>query len=220
MVLFDIIQDKSVDIKGIMKMTGVLSDFLEAAEIEEYIPKLSSNADNNLKESIKKWIKSAASQTADNKDIYAFQIELLTYNQNLNGESDWRKSTAAAKIAICYGTEKGYVKLPRWDFSPFDNIDFYEYEHLKYWLENGNYSFEKSDRNRTRQRLADILVIAVSELHKEEYFEKKYGKKLPIVIAGFDNDGTGKQTALLSVKANGTNYFDKGFFKKLMLKIV
>ena len=220
MALFGMIQDKSVDIKGMLKMKGVISDSLDASEIENYTPELSCTADIKLKDSIKDWIKSAFSQIADNKDIYAFEINLISHGLIPEGETDWRKAVAAAKISICYGTEKGSVKLPKWNFSHYNNFGYYEYEYLKTWLESGNYSLEESDRDRTHQRLADILVVAVSELHKEEYFEKNYGKKLPIVIQGFSNDGTGRLTAMLSVKANGIDCFDKEFFKMLMLKIV
>ena len=82
-------------------------------------------------------------------------------------------------------------------------------EPLTEWLESQGYDLEEDDDELT-ERIYDLAVAAVMELHREKCTEQRFGKKLPFIIEDYEYN---QKTAIRAVKANGgKELFDQEFF--------
>ena len=82
-------------------------------------------------------------------------------------------------------------------------------EPLTEWLESQGYDLEEDDDELT-ERIYDLAVAAVMELHREKFTEQRFGKKLPFIAEDYEYN---QKTAIRAVKANGgKELFDQEFF--------
>ena len=60
------------------------------------------------------------------------------------------------------------------------------------------------------RHIYDLAVLAVMELHKDQFTEQRFGHKVPFIIEDYEYN---QKTAIRAVKANGgKELFDKEFF--------
>ena len=115
-------------------------------------------------------------------------------------------------IHVMYNNKKKSPLVPHifasdWntaDYSEAEDYEEFSHEMLKEWTDEKGYDFSGNEDN-----IFDMAVCAVSELHSENFFEKAFGKKIPVIINGYE---LYYMTAVRSAKANGRELFDRSFF--------
>ena len=176
-------------------------------EVEAYEPEAVDAGDRAFVIELKAWLKDALT------DITAADVCMLEIGYHLGYSED---NVPGGDLWLAYNTaqtdaENRANSLERWNFAIWTDNRFraLDEEPLTEWLDSQGYDLEEDDDDLT-QRIYDLAVIAVAELHREKFTEQRFGKKVPFIIEDFEYN---QQTAIRAVKANGEKaLFDQEFF--------
>ena len=181
--------------------------------VEEYEPEAYDAGDRAFVTELKAWLKDTLT------DIPAGDVCMLAVGYRLaqqgegaeavTGELWLGYNTAQTDAENCAnGHADARWKIACWTDSRFRLLD---QEPLADWYESQGYALsELDDENELIQRIYDLAVLAVTELHRERFTEQHFGKKIPFVIG---DDAYDEKTAVRAVKANGgKELFDQAFF--------
>jgi hypothetical protein len=179
----------------------------------EYEPEAYDAGDRAFVTELKAWLKDTLT------DIPAADVCMLEIGYRL-AHPDEGAEAVTAELRLGYNTAQTDAencangqadarwKTALWTDSRFRLLD---QEPLADWYESQGYELSAlDDEDELIQRIYDLAVLAVTELHKERFTEQHFGKKLPVVIG---DDAYDEKTAVRAVKANGgKELFDKAFF--------
>lgn len=176
-------------------------------EVEAYEPEAVDAGDRAFVIELKAWLKDALT------DIPAADVCMLEIGYHLGYSED---NVPGGDLWLAYNTaqtdaENRANSLERWNFANWTDNRFraLDEEPLTEWLDSQGYDLEEDDDDLT-QRIYDLAVLAVAELHREKFTEQRFGKKVPFIIEDFEYN---QQTAIRAVKANGGKaLFDQDFY--------
>ena len=176
-------------------------------EVEAYEPEAVDAGDRAFVIELKAWLKDALT------DITAVDVCMLEIGYHLGYSED---NVPGGDLWLAYNTaqtdaENRANSLERWNFANWTDNRFraLDEEPLTEWLDSQGYDLEEDDDDLT-QRIYDLAVLAVAELHREKFTEQRFGKKVPFIIEDFEYN---QQTAIRAVKANGgKELFDSEFY--------
>ena len=176
-------------------------------EVEAYEPEAVDAGDRAFVIELKAWLKDALT------DITAADVCMLEIGYHLGYSED---NVPGGDLWLAYNTaqtdaENRANSLERWNFANWTDNRFraLDEEPLTEWLDSQGYDLEEDDDDLT-QRIYDLAVLAVAELHREKFTEQRFGKKVPFIIEDFEYN---QQTAIRAVKANGEKtLFDQDFY--------
>jgi len=176
-------------------------------EVEAYEPEAVDAGDRAFVIELKAWLKDALT------DITAADVCMLEIGYHLGYSED---NVPGGDLWLAYNTaqtdaENRANSLERWNFANWTDNRFraLDEEPLTEWLDSQGYDLEEDDDDLT-QRIYDLAVLAVAELHREKFTEQRFGKKVPFIIEDFEYN---QQTAIRAVKANGgKELFDQEFY--------
>ena len=176
-------------------------------EVEAYEPEAVDAGDRAFVIELKAWLKDALT------DIPAADVCMLEIGYHLGYSED---NVPGGDLWVAYNTQQTDAEnrandIERWNFANWTDNCFrsMDAEPLTEWLESQGYDLEEDDDELT-ERIYDLAVAAVMELHREKFTEQRFGKKLPFIIEDFEYN---QKTAIRAVKANGgKELFDQEFF--------
>lgn len=179
-------------------------------DIKEYDPKSQSEHDKRFVSEITEWMTSVIEKINDD-GVYALAV---SYQLGGDENGEW-----GPDFSFAYNTEQYFERMKsnpglraRWNFINWkeEYIGGLDNAAVKRWLAGNNWTFDEYADEDTIEDLAyDILVLAVTELHKSNVIKNHFGKELPVIIHGMEYYD---KTAVMSVKANGAGLLDKEFF--------
>lgn len=182
-------------------------------EVAEYEPEAYDAGDRAFVTELKAWIKDTAS------DIPAADVCMLEIGYHLTFP-DEPAETVSAELWLGYNTAQtdaehcadGHADA-RWNPECWTDKCFrlLDEEPLADWYESQGYDLQAlDDEDELKQRICDLAVLTVTELHRERFTEQHFGRKIPFIIADSEYD---EKTAVRAVKANGgKELFDQAFF--------
>ena len=176
-------------------------------ETENYEPEAVDAGDRAFVTELKAWLKDTLT------DIPAQDVCMLEIGYHLGYSED---QTPGADLWLAYNTtqtdaENRTKGAERWNFANWTDNYFrsIDDEPLTEWRESQGYELEEDDGDMTRH-IYDLAVLAVMELHKDQFTEQRFGHKVPFIIEDYEYN---QKTAIRAVKANGgKELFDKEFF--------
>ena len=176
-------------------------------EVEAYEAEAYDSGDEAFVIELKAWLKDALT------DIPAADVCMLEIGYHLGYSED---NVPGGDLWLAYNTQQTDAEnrandIERWNFANWTDNCFrsMDAEPLTEWLESQGYDLEEDDDELT-ERIYDLAVVAVMELHREKCTEQRFGKKLPFIIEDFEYN---QKTAIRAVKANGEKtLFDQEFF--------
>ena len=196
------------------KVNELLGTGYEELDLDEevalYDPAAEDAADRKFVAVLKEWIKASAAEIPE-QDVCAFEIGYHVAFEDASLEKP------VYEIWISYNTEKtraanierfgenvwNWINWTQETFRTFDDAPFAA------WRESQGYD-EENDGDEMTERVYDLAVVAVMELHREKFTEQRFGHKVPFIIEDFEYY---QKTAIRAVKANGGKaLFDKDFF--------
>ena len=176
-------------------------------EVEAYEAEAYDSGDEAFVIELKAWLKDALT------DIPASDVCMLEIGYHLGYSED---NVPGGDLWVAYNTQQTDAEnrandIERWNFTNWTDNCFrsMDAEPLTEWLESQGYDLEEDDDELT-ERIYDLAVVAVMELHREKFTEQRFGKKLPFIIEDYEYN---QKTAIRAVKANGEKtLFDQEFF--------
>ena len=122
--------------------------------------------------------------------------------------TDETLETPVYDLWLAYNTEKTRAKnrekygedVWNWINWTDDHFRTLDDEPFAAWRESQGYD-EENDGDEMIGRIYDLAALAVMDLHKEQFTEHRFGKKVPFVIEDYEYS---QQTAIRAVKANGS----------------
>ena len=202
---------------GISNMLGSMGSLFGAmtggndidSAVSDYEPEAYDAGDRAFVTELKAWLKDTAA------DIPADGVCMLEIGYHLVFPGEGAENVTG-ELWLGYNTaqtdaENRANSLERWNFANWTDNRFraLDEEPLTEWLDSQGYDLEEDDDDLT-QRIYDLAVLAVAELHREKFTEQRFGKKVPFIIEDFEYN---QQTAIRAVKANGEKaLFDQEFF--------
>ena len=177
---------------------------------EEYEPEAYDAGDRAFVTELKAWIKDTAA------DIPAGDVCMLEIGYHLARQDE----TVSDALWLGYNTAQTDAEAcanghadERWNIAFWTDKCFrlLDQEPLTDWYESQGYDLQAlDDEDELRQRIYDLAVLAVRELHQERFTEQHFGRKLPFIVEDYEYT---QKTAIRAVKANGgKELFDKAFF--------
>lgn len=206
---------------GISNMLGSMGSLFGAvtggngidSAVSDYEPEAYDAGDRAFVTELKAWIKETAA------DIPAADVCMLEVGyhlafpgegtENVTGELFLGYNTAQTDAQNCadgHADERWNIAF--WTYNFFRLLDE---EPLTDWYESQGYDLQApdNDENELKQRIYDLAVLAVQELHQEHFTEQHFGQKIPFIVEDYQYN---QKTAVRAVKANGKELFDKDFF--------
>lgn len=205
--------------EGMNDVLAGVSDLLGAMGLDEidldeeaaaYDPAAEDAADRKFAAALKEWIKTSIAEIPE-EDVCAFEIG---YHTDFTDET---LETPVYNLWISYNTEKTRAENREkygeevWNWINWTGETFRTMDDASFaaWREAQGYD-EDNDGDEMVERIYDLAVVAVMELHKEKFTEQRFGRKLPFIIEDFEYY---QKTAIRAVKANGgKELFDGQFF--------
>ena len=177
-------------------------------EVASYDPAAEDAADRAFVAALKAWIRETVEAIPD-QDVCMLEIGYHT------AFSDAEPDCTFYEVWLAYNTEETARKAREngtdpWNFTNWTDGEFrlLPDEPFAAWRKSQGYD-EETDED-MGERVYDLAVVAVTELHRERLTEQCFGKKVPFIIEDFEYY---QKTAIRAVKANGgTELFDKAFF--------
>lgn len=202
--------DRNITPEHLMAFSNAMQEFYEPEDISEilaqYDPKPDNDTDREFVNELKEWITSQFNKITDD-DVYVMGI-LYGVGFNKNDE-------AIVDLSFSYDTESHYKENlvlfdGRWNLADFKEnyFDTFDTEKLEKWFSAKGLSFEDANDD-IMDKILDLAVIAVSELHSENAISERFGRKIPMIMNDLEYY---RMTAVRAVKANGAELFDEEFF--------
>ncbi|MBR6106726.1 MAG: hypothetical protein IKQ39_01830 [Oscillospiraceae bacterium] len=179
-------------------------------EVARYAPAAEDAADRAFLAALKDWLKTAIGEIPDS-DVCALEIG---YHAVFGDEA---LEKPVYLIWISYNTERTKAKnIERfgenvWNWINWTKDEFRTLPDAPFaaWRNAQGYD-EENDGDEMIERIYDLAVAAVMELHAEQFTEQRFGRKIPFIIEDYEYY---QKTAIRAVKANGgTELFDSAFF--------
>jgi hypothetical protein len=178
-------------------------------EVAAYEPEAVDAGDRAFVTELTAWLKDTIS------DLPASDVCMLEIGYHLGYSED---NVPGGDLWVAYNTQQTDAEnrandIERWNFANWTDNCFrsMDAEPLTEWLESQGYDLEEDDDELT-ERIYDLAVAAVMELHRENFTEQRFGKKLPFIIEDYEYN---QKTAIRAVKANGgRELFDQTFFNE------
>lgn len=170
-------------------------------EVEAYEPEAFDSSDRAFVTELKAWLKDALT------DIPADDVCMLESGFHVEF-TDETLETPVYDLWLAYNTEKTRAKnrekygedVWNWINWTDDHFRTLDDEPFAAWRESQGYD-EENDGDEMIGRIYDLAALAVMDLHKEQFTEHRFGKKVPFVIEDYEYS---QQTAIRAVKANGS----------------
>ena len=170
-------------------------------EVEAYEPEAFDSSDRAFVTELKAWLKDALT------DIPADDVCMLEIGFHVEF-TDETLETPVYDLWLAYNTEKTRAEnrekygedVWNWINWTDDHFRTLDDEPFAAWRESQGYD-EENDGDEMIDRIYDLAALAVMDLHKEQFTEHRFGKKVPFVIEDFEYN---LQTAIRAVKANGS----------------
>ncbi len=200
--------DMSALLGSVQNLFGMETEEIDLdEEAAEYEPETADAGDRAFVTELKAWLKDTLT------DLPAQDVCMLEIGYHLGYSED---HTPGGDLWLAYNTpqtdtENRANSRERWNFTNWTDDCFrsIDEEPLTEWRESQGYDLEEDDDDMT-QRIYDLTVLAVMELHKDQFTEQRFGKKIPFIIEDFEYN---QKTAIRAVKANGgKELFDAEFF--------
>ena len=156
---------------------------------------------------MKEWIKTEAVKIKEKVRVFA-----VHYHLSYSSFEDFTPTGNGPEFIYC--TEQNFFEeAEKWNMACWGGFDTeaFNKEMFREWITAKRFDLKEDDEEVT-ERIFDLAVIAVSELHSEEFFEKTFGRKIPVIMT--DTEYYYK-TAVLAAKANGREMFDEEFFSEM-----
>ena len=169
-------------------------------EVEAYEPEAFDSSDRAFVTELKAWLKDALT------DIPADDVCMLEIGFHVEF-TDETLETPVYDLWLAYNTEKTRAEnrekygedVWNWINWTDDHFRTLDDEPFAAWRESQGYD-EENDGDEMIGRIYDLVALAVMDLHKEQFTEHRFGKKVPFVIEDYEYS---PQTAIRAVKANG-----------------
>ena len=169
-------------------------------EVEAYEPEAFDSSDRAFVTELKAWLKDALT------DIPADDVCMLEIGFHVEF-TDETLETPVYDLWLAYNTEKTRAEnrekygedVWNWINWTDDHFRTLDDEPFAAWRESQGYD-EENDGDEMIGRIYDLVALAVMDLHKEQFTEHRFGKKVPFVIEDYEYS---QQTAIRAVKANG-----------------
>ena len=180
-------------------------------EVAAYDPAAEDAADRKFLAALKEWIKATINEIPAD-DVCMLEIGYHVYFEDESLETPryciWLSyNTEETKAANLESYGENVWNWINWTDDEFRTLPD---EPFAAWREAQGYD-EDNDGDEMIDRIYDLAVVAVMELHKEKFTEQRFGKKVPFVIEDYEYY---QKTAIRAVKANGgTELFDQIFFR-------
>ncbi len=182
-------------------------------EVAAYEPEAVDAGDRAFVTELTAWLKDTIS------DLPASDVCMLEIGWHIAFQDDrtvgelWLGYNTAQTDAE--NTAKGLAE-ERWNIAHWTDNCFrlFDEEPLHAWYESQGYDLQADDldEDELKQRIYDLVTVAVMELHREHFTEQRFGHKVPFIIEDYEYY---QKTAIRAVKANGgTELFDKVFFSE------
>ena len=170
-------------------------------EVEAYEPEAFDSSDRAFVTELKAWLKDALT------DIPADDVCMLEIGFHVEF-TDETLETPVYDLWLAYNTEKTRAEnrakygedVWNWINWTDDHFRTLDDEPFAAWRESQGYD-EENDGDEMIDRIYDLAALAVMDLHKEQFTEHRFGKKVPFVIEDYEYS---QQTAIRAVKANGS----------------
>ena len=170
-------------------------------EVEAYEPEAFDSSDRAFVTELKAWLKDSLT------DIPADDVCMLEIGFHVEF-TDETLETPVYDLWLAYNTEKTRAEnrekygedVWNWINWTDDHFRTLDDEPFAAWRESQGYD-EENDGDEMIDRIYDLAALAVMELHKEQFTEHRFGKKVPFVIEDYEYS---QQTAIRAVKANGS----------------
>ena len=170
-------------------------------EVEAYEPEAFDSSDRAFVTELKAWLKDALT------DIPADDVCMLEIGFHVEF-TDETLETPVYDLWLAYNTEKTRAEnrekygedVWNWINWTDDHFRTLDDEPFAAWRESQGYD-EENDGDEMIGRIYDLAALAVMDLHKEQFTEHRFGKKVPFVIEDYEYS---QQTAIRAVKANGS----------------
>lgn len=170
-------------------------------EVEAYEPEAFDSSDRAFVTELKAWLKDALT------DIPADDVCMLEIGFHVEF-TDETLETPVYNLWLAYNTEKTRAEnrekydedVWNWINWTDDHFRTLDDEPFAAWRESQGYD-EENDGDEMIDRIYDLAALAVMDLHKEQFTEHRFGKKVPFVIEDYEYS---QQTAIRAVKANGS----------------
>ena len=170
-------------------------------EVEAYEPEAFDSSDRAFVTELKAWLKDALT------DIPADDVCMLEIGFHVEF-TDETLETPVYDLWLAYNTEKTRAEnrekygedVWNWINWTDDHFRTLDDEPFAAWRESQGYD-EENDGDEMIGRIYDLVALAVMDLHKEQFTEHRFGKKVPFVIEDYEYS---QQTAIRAVKANGS----------------
>ena len=170
-------------------------------EVEAYEPEAFDSSDRAFVTELKAWLKDALT------DIPADDVCMLEIGFHVEF-TDETLETPVYDLWLAYNTEKTRAEnrekygedVWNWINWTDDHFRTLDDEPFAAWRESQGYD-EENDGDEMIGRIYDLAALAVMKLHKEQFTEHRFGKKVPFVIEDYEYS---QQTAIRAVKANGS----------------
>lgn len=170
-------------------------------EVEAYEPEAFDSSDRAFVTELKAWLKDALT------DIPADDVCMLEIGFHVEF-TDETLETPVYNLWLAYNTEKTRAEnrekygedVWNWINWTDDHFCTLDDEPFAAWRESQGYD-EENDGDEMIDRIYDLAALAVMDLHKEQFTEHRFGKKVPFVIEDYEYS---QQTAIRAVKANGS----------------
>lgn len=170
-------------------------------EVEAYEPEAFDSSDRAFVTELKAWLKDALT------DIPADDVCMLEIGFHVEF-TDETLETPVYDLWLAYNTEKTRAEnrekygedVWNWINWTDDHFRTLDDEPFAAWRESQGYD-EENDGDEMIGRIYDLAALVVMDLHKEQFTEHRFGKKVPFVIEDYEYS---QQTAIRAVKANGS----------------
>lgn len=218
-IMPDDVERMTENLSGMDGLMSQMSDLFGGMGFEEmdldeeaaaYEPETVDAGDRAFVIELKAWLKDVLT------DIPATDVCMLEIGFHV-GFTDETLETPVYDLWLAYNTEKTRAEnrekygedVWNWINWTDDHFRTLDDEPFAAWRESQGYD-EENDGDEMIGRIYDLAALAVMELHKEQFTEHRFGRKVPFIIEDFEYN---QKTAIRAVKANGgKELFDKEFF--------
>ena len=191
---------------GLAKSVGTRFEEVDLNKLlADYSPAPRDDADRAFVEYIKEFIKVETEKVKeDTQNVTALAVFYHTYyteEDEPRGDLHLMYTDTTDSVTMSYTA----------NYNESSDCEEFDQDLLDEWFDARGFSFEETPEDVFEEYIFDMAVVAVSQLHEENFFEGMFGKKIPVIINSYEQY---PGTAVRAAKANGKGAFDRAFYNE------